>query len=73
MGWWDGLWRSSLQCTLRAGSTRSHTHKEGVKRCQESEPALISVSKFFISALPEQSEIPLVEKTVNLFCLVKRD
>ena len=32
-----------------------------VKRCQESEPALISVI-FFFSALPEQSKIPLVEK-----------
>ena len=32
-----------------------------VKRCQESEPALISVI-LFISALPERSEIPLIEK-----------
>ena len=29
---------------------------------QESEPALISVIFFFISALPERSEIPLVKK-----------
>ena len=33
-----------------------------MKRRQESQPALISVSKFFISALPERREIPLVEK-----------
>ena len=31
------------------------------KSCQESEPALISVI-FFICALPESGEIPLVEK-----------
>ena len=35
--------------------------KSLVKRCQESEPELNSVI-FFISALPELSEIPLVEK-----------
>ena len=33
-----------------------------MKRRQESENALISVCKFLISALPERSEIPLVEK-----------
>ena len=32
-----------------------------MKRCQESEPALISVI-FFNSALPKQSEVPFVEK-----------
>jgi len=33
-----------------------------VKRCQESEPDLISAGNFFISASPERSEISLVEK-----------
>ena len=51
-----------MQCSLHAGSPWSHTREEGVKRCKESEPGLISVSTFFISALPERSEIPLVEK-----------
>ena len=32
-----------------------------MKRCRETEPALISVI-FFICALPELGEIPLVEK-----------
>ena len=50
----------------------SHTHKrrraerssrkESGEEVQESEPALISVIFFFISALPERSEIPLVKK-----------
>ena len=35
--------------------------KRLVKRCQENEPASISVI-FFISPLPERSELPLVEK-----------
>ena len=46
-----------------------------MKRCQESEPALISAI-FFISASPERSEIPWVEsgkgkKTFSLFIFDK--
>ena len=44
-------------------SDEEHSDPAGrslVKRCQESEAALIS--NFFISASPERSEIPLIEK-----------
>ena len=60
-----------------SGEEKRDPARSLVKSCKESEPALMSVI-FFISALPEQSEIPLVEsgkgeKTVNLLRSMRSD
>ena len=55
--------RLTLESHERVAKGSDPAGRSLVKRCQESQPALIYMSIFFfISASPERIEIPLVEK-----------
>ena len=76
--WWWGTEDKDIinnKHSLRVGSPLSHTHEwqrekqSGGKNSGEEVPrkwACPDVCNFFISASPEQSEIPLVEKWERL-------